>query len=120
MNSTISDDLTREHLAIETAKCMGRLGFENRSLSFQLFCLRQFGDFYCNFSENIIAKSQNVTSLHKELLEINLSFTAFIEESKRRLGSLRLELANKANSSQRVVEILSEKCKYLLMDIYCK
>lgn len=63
-------------------------------------------------SENIFTNSQNVTSLHKELLEINLSVTAFIEESKKRLDGLRLNLAHEAKSSQKVVEILSEKSKF--------
>lgn len=81
MNSTISDDLTRDHLALEAAKCI----------------------------ESIFTNNKNVRSLHKELLEVNLSISAFITESKRRLKNLRLELAYEAKSSQRVVEILSEK-----------
>lgn len=81
MNSTISDDLTRDHLALEAAKCI----------------------------ENIFTNNKNVRSLHKELLEVNLSISAYITESKRRLKNLRLELAYEAKSSQRVVEILSEK-----------
>ena len=68
---------------------------------------------FCIFlSENIHLNTKNITTLHKELLEINLSITAYIEESKSRLKALRLELAHQATSSQRVVEILSDKCKY--------
>lgn len=73
--------------------------------------------FVCKFTaiisipENLFEKSQNVTLLHKELLEVNLSITAYIEESKKRLEALRLGLAREAKSSQKVVEILSEKCK---------
>lgn len=38
MNSTTSDDLSREHIAFEAAKCIGRLEFENRNvISFVLF-----------------------------------------------------------------------------------
>lgn len=81
MNSTISDDLTRENLTLEAVECL----------------------------KNISANSQSVTLLHKELLEINLSITAYIEESKKRLAGLRLELAHDAKSSQRVVEILCDK-----------
>ncbi|CAH2087862.1 unnamed protein product [Euphydryas editha] len=74
MNSTISDDLNREHLAFEAAKCL----------------------------KNIFANTQNVTALHKELLEINLSITAYIEESKNRLEGLRLDLVRQATSSHKV------------------
>lgn len=38
MNSTTSDDLSCKQLAFEAAKCIGRLGFENRNvISFVLF-----------------------------------------------------------------------------------
>lgn len=66
-------------------------------------------------SENIFSNNQNLALLHKELLEINLSITAYIEESKRRLGGLRLDLANEAKDSYSVVEILSNKCEYFAM-----
>lgn len=62
-------------------------------------------------AENIFANTKNITEQHKELLEINLSFTAYIEESKRRLQTLRLDLAQQAKSSHRVVEVFNEKCK---------
>lgn len=81
MNSTISDDLSREHLTFEAVKCL----------------------------KNISSKTQSVTFLHKELLEINLSITAYIQESKKRLARLRLDLAHDAKNSQKVVEILSDK-----------
>lgn len=55
--------------------------------------------------------SQNITTLHKELLELNLSISAYVEESKKRLAGLRLEAAHDAKSSHQVVEILSEKCE---------
>lgn len=74
-----------------------------------------FSKFSCHLvifiSENIFANSQNITALHKDLLEINLSITAYIEESKKRLEGLRLELARQATSSHKVVDILSQKCK---------
>lgn len=81
MNSTISDDLSREHLSLEAVKCI----------------------------KNISSNSQAVTLLHKELLEINLSIITYIEESKQRLARLRMSLAHDAKSSHRVVEILSDK-----------
>ncbi|CAG4976398.1 unnamed protein product [Colias eurytheme] len=81
MNSTISDDISREHLASEAARCL----------------------------KNISANNKNVSELHKELLEVNLSISAYVEESKRRLAALRFDLVNSANSSQKVVEILSKK-----------
>ncbi|CAK1589024.1 unnamed protein product [Parnassius mnemosyne] len=83
MHSSISDDLTREHLALEAAKCL----------------------------KNIAVNTQNVSALHKELLEINLSIRSYVEESKTRLKDIRLELANQAKSANEVVEILSGKCK---------
>lgn len=52
-----------------------------------------------------------MTGLHKELLEINFTIAAYIEESKKRLREVRLDLAQQAKSSQEVVEILSQKCK---------
>lgn len=79
--STISDDLTREHLTFDAVKCL----------------------------KKISTNSQNISKAHKELLEINWSITAYVEESKKRLAGLRLELALDAKSSQRVVEILSDK-----------
>lgn len=66
------------------------------------------------FAENISSNNYNIASLHKELLEVNLSITAYIEESKKRLAGLRLDLARDAKSSQKVVEILSEKCKFYI------
>lgn len=78
---------------------------------FQLFSCDNF-NVVCFIAENISANSQSVTLLHKELLEINLSITAYIEESKKRLAGLRLDLAHDAKSSQRVVEILCDKCEY--------
>lgn len=81
MNSTISEDLAREHLTLEAVKCL----------------------------KNISSNSHDVSILHKELLEINLSITAYVEESKKRLAGLRLNLAHDAKDSYRVVEILSDK-----------
>lgn len=72
----------------------------------------------CVFAENISSKTQSVTLLHKELLEINLSITVYIQESKKRLARLRLDLAHDAKNSQKVVEILSDKCKYLYMGYF--
>lgn len=63
---------------------------------------------------NIFQNSRNVTALHEELLEINLSLTAYIGESETRLKALRLSLANSADSSHKVVDILSDKCKFTL------
>lgn len=81
MNSLISEELSRENLALETAKCL----------------------------EEIFCNNKKVTSLHKELLEINFTLTAYIEESQKRLKGLRLDLANEAKSTQKVVEILSDQ-----------
>lgn len=68
------------------------------------------------FSEDLLGNNRKVTLLHKELLEINLTITAYIEEIKKRLKGLRLELANEQNlSTQKVVEILSDKCKFLFI-----
>ncbi|CAH2055712.1 unnamed protein product, partial [Iphiclides podalirius] len=79
MHSSISDDLNREHLALEAAKCL----------------------------KNISQNNKNVSDLHKELLELNLSIKTYIEESKIRMKDIRLELASKAKSSTKVVDILS-------------
>lgn len=111
MNSTISDDLTREHLTLEAVKCLSRLCFKYRNSSC-FICFLCDNKLCLLIAENISSNSQSVTLLHKELLEINLSITAYIEESKKRLAGLRLDLANEAKSSQRVVEILSDKCEY--------
>lgn len=81
MNSTVSDDLTRENSASEISKCIKDLSANNRNLSL----------------------------LHKELLEINLSVKTYVQESKKRLQGLRLDLAHEARSSHQVVELLTEK-----------
>lgn len=111
MNSSISVDLNREHLALEAAKCLSRLTlFENRKMTISFVLHSYFTMTRLLFSENIFANSQNVTKLHKELLEINLSITAYIQESRNRLEELRFDLAHQATSSQRVVDILSDTC----------
>lgn len=52
-----------------------------------------------------------MSELQKELLELNLSIKTYIEESEVRLKDLRLKLANQAKNSNKVVDILSKKCK---------
>ncbi|CAK1542538.1 unnamed protein product [Leptosia nina] len=79
MNS-IDGDCTRDYLASEAARQV-----ENLNITFK-----------------------NVSSLHKELLEINISVKAYIEESKKRLSHLRLQAANNAKSAQEVAEVLSK------------
>lgn len=81
MYSTTSEDLSRDHLALQVTSGL----------------------------KKIVENHQTVTQLHKELVEIDLSFTAYIEESKNRIQNHRLNLARQAKSSQEVVEILSEK-----------
>lgn len=66
--------------------------------------------------EKILENNQNVTQLHKELVEINLSITAYVQESKTRLETQRLYLAQQAKSSQEVVDILSKHCKCMRLD----
>lgn len=63
-------------------------------------------------SEDIAENTKNLSAHQKELLELNLSITTYIEESKIRLKALRLELANQANSSIKVAEILSRRGTY--------
>lgn len=62
------------------------------------------------FSEDLSANNRNLSLLHKELLEINLSVKTYVQESKKRLQGLRLDLAHEARSSHQVVELLTEKC----------
>lgn len=69
--------------------------------------------FYCVcifFAESIISENDKLVSLYKELVEINLSLTTYVQESKKRLSELRLDLARNAKGSHRVVELLSDKC----------
>lgn len=62
------------------------------------------------FAESIISENDKLVSLYKELVEINLSLTTYVQESKKRLSELRLDLARNAKGSHRVVELLSDKC----------
>lgn len=81
MNSILFEESSRDYLALHTAENLKKL--------------------YTN--------TVNTTALVKELLEVNLSLTAYIEESKARLEELRLNLGHAAKSSQEVVEIFTEK-----------
>lgn len=74
---------------------------------------------YFQISGDILSYNKKITSLHNELLEVNLTVKAYIEESQDRLRSFRLALANKAatKSTQQVVEILSAICKFTLSEI---
>lgn len=60
------------------------------------------------FLDHINATYKNIFQKHKELLEINVSIVAYIEESKKRISSLRLKLADDANSAHKVADILSK------------
>lgn len=81
MNSTISDELTRENLALETAKCL----------------------------REIFVNTEKVNALQREIVEINLSISAYVEESRKNLEELHLDQAKNATSSHQVVQLLSDK-----------
>lgn len=61
------------------------------------------------FLDHINATNKNISQQHKELLELNSSIVAYIEESKIRISSLRLKLADEAHCSYKVADILSKK-----------
>lgn len=82
-------------------------------LDFEFCCL--LSQFYClclsPILEDLFTNDKKVRALHKELLNINLTISAYIEESQARLKNLRVDLANEAKSTQKVVQILSDICK---------
>lgn len=59
----------------------------------------------------MFSTQKNISELHCELLDINLAFSAYIEESKKHLEAVKLQSALNAKKSFEVVEILSNKCK---------
>lgn len=112
MNSLPEELLNRENLALETAKCLGRLCFKNRT-GFCCLLSQFYFVFIFTLSEDLIINNQKIKPLLKELLEANLTLTAYIKESQKRKKRLRLDLANEAKSTKTVVEILSDQCKFL-------